>query len=318
MMVLSRISAPRGLLARLRWPSTLIVVAFGLAVLYLLDMTARPVIATFPLIGLVVVVLVRKYPLIAAASLPLVSIGVDGYLIHANLQTPIRLTTLLLVVLLLSVFSSKNTMDPQMTVLVGWIAALLVVNYVIIALPTGRQINYLLLAIILEGFALSAVVASLVPNPLHVLIAVGCSGLWVTYFCYFPQYASGGRPVALGLDPNNLGAILAASGVAFLTLARVRRNWFIALPAIPMGFGMVQVQSRSSVFAAAVGIVAVISLSSNRRNGLLFLFGGITIVAGAYLSDFSPGYGPFTSRRIDTNESNQVRNEIREVNPPGP
>ena len=136
----------------------------------------------------------------------------------------------------------------------------------------------------------------------------------MAYFSYFPEYYGGGRPVALGLDPNYMGAILAAGGIAFLTLARIRRNWFIALLAVPTVFGMIQVQSRSAVFAAAVGVVAVISLSSNRRNGLLFLFGGLTIVAAAHLAEFSPGYGPFTTRRNDTNESNNVRNEIRDAN----
>ena len=296
-----------------RWVTTLAVIAAGLGAMYVLNPVAQPVLAYFPIAGLAGAATIRKYPAKSAAALPLVSIVGDGILIHLHLQTTIRITTLMLVILMVSVLAGKTTMDPQITVLVGWIAALLVVNYVIIALPTGRAINYLLLAIILEGFFLSAIVASLTPNPSHVLIAVGCAGLWVSYFSYFPD-SSGGRPVALGLDPNYMGAILAAGGIAFLTLARVRRNWFIGLLAVPMVFGMVQTQSRSAILAAAVGLVAVISLSSNRRDGLLFLFGSLTIVAAAHLADYSPGYGPFTSRRIDTKESSEVRDEIRSAN----
>ncbi len=297
-----------------QWVTTLAVIVVGMGAMYVLNPMTDPMVGMLPLVALAGAATIRKYPAKSAAALPMVSIALDGLLVELHLQTALRFSTLTLLVLLSSVLVRKTTMDPQLTVLVGWITALLVVNYVIIALPTGRQIPYLLLAIMLEGFALSAIVASLAPNPTHVLIAVGCAGLWVAYFCYFPLNPGNGRPIALGLDSNYLGAILAAGGVAFLTLARVRRNWLIALLAIPTVFGMVQVQSRSSVFAAAVGVVAVISLSSSRRNGLLFLFGVITIVAAAHLADFSPGYGPFTSRRIDTRESSDVRQKIRDAN----
>ena len=291
--------------------SILLVVAFTL-VYFGGDL--RPVVALLPLPAAIGVAAIRKAPPVAAAALPLISIGADGLLVHLNHQTPIRLSTVVLAVLLWTHLSSRSRFHLPALPLAAWLGLLLLTNYWLVALPTGSAINTRLLALLLEGLVVSMTVASIRPNPHLVLAAVALSGLFVAYFAYFPDYEVGGRPFALGLDPNYIGTILAVGITATATLARARSSLLLLVLAVPMVGGLLQVQGRSSVLAASVGLLGALSLSTDRLRGLLILLTVACFVAAGYLFGVRPGFGAFTNRRIDTVESTRIREEITLVN----
>ena len=289
----------------------LLIVAAVALVYFGADM--RPAVAFLPLPAAVVVAAIRKAPHVAAAALPLISIGVDGLLVYFDRQTPVRISTVVLAVLLWTHLSSRSRFHLPALPLAAWLAALLLTNYALVALPTGTAIDSKLLALIVEGLVVSMAVASIRPNPQLVLGAVALSGLIAAYFTFFPEFDIGGRPFGLGLDPNYFGTILAVGITATATLARVRNSVLWLALIAPMVGGLLQVQGRSSVLAAAAGLLGVLSLSKDRLRGLLILFSAGCFIASGYLFGVRPGFGAFTNRRIDTVESSKIREEINAV-----
>ncbi len=276
--------------------------------------TVNPAIAFAPLPIAAGISLVRRSPAIWAAGLPAVVVLADGYLVHINRQTPFRISTAIVAVLLWTVLTGRTTFHPRATGMAAWLMLLLLANYALIALPTGRAIDYQVLALLLEGLVICAVVATVSPHPHLVLLSLGIAGLTASYFSYFPEYETGGRPFALGLDPNFLGTILAVGIAALATLSRVRKSWIVLLPLAPMIGALIQVQSRSATLAAIVGLVGAISLSPVRLRGFLILAAAAAFGLSGYLLGIEPGFGPFTERRIDTSESVEVREKITQVN----
>ena len=270
----------------------------------------RPIIAFLPLPAAVAVAAIRKSPPAAAAALPLICIVVDGLLVHVHRQTPVRLSTLVVVVLLWTHLASRARFHLPVVPLVVWLCLLLAANYALVALPSGSKTDYKLLALLFEGFVVAMVMASVRPDPQLVLAGIVISALVVSYFAFFPEYVTGGRPYALGLDPNYIGTILAVGITATATLSRVRGSLLTLVLVVPMLAGMVQVQGRSSVLAAAVGLIAVLSLSPDRLRGLLILGVAACFILSGYLFGVRPGYGMFTERRKDTRESARIREEL--------
>lgn len=273
-----------------------------------------PIVALAPLPFALTIGLTRRYGSVVAGLLPAVSIVLDGVLVSMDRQTPVRLSTVLVVLLIWLTFASNVVFHRRLTLIVCWFISLVVANYLLIALPTGYAVEYPILALFIEGFLVCVIVASRKPDPELVLFGLVLSGLVTTVFTFFPDYQIGGRPYALGLDPNYLGTVTSVGIAAVATLCRVRGKVLPLLLILPMVAGLVQVQGRSSAVAAGMGLVAAASLSSSRIRGFVVLGTFAALASAAAISGFHPGYGAFTERRIDTVESLEIREQIFAVN----
>ena len=284
------------------------------AALLVLGPELQMLVALGPVAFIVLAAIVRKYPNIFAGFLPFISIMGDGLLFHIHKEPPIRLSTIVLLILVSSVLTSKKIFHPQTSLIAGWMVILLAVNYFTIAIPTRKQTSLQLFAILIEGLVLCIVVSTIAPKPRIVLWSLALSALGCSYFSFFPEYQAGGRPYALSLDPNFIGAIVAVGLVAVLTLTRIEKSRLPLLVAIPFLPALVQVQSRASAVAAAVGGLVVLASSRDRRTGITALFAVAAFAVAFYMIDSSFGFGAFTDRRVDTKESAQVREELNKLN----
>lgn len=273
-----------------------------------------PMIALVPFPFALVVGLTRRYGPVVAGLLPAISIVLDGVLVSMNRQTPIRISTVIVLLLIWSTVVSTTRFHRRLTAIAGWFIVVVVTNFVIIALPTGHAVEIPILALFIEGVIVCFVVASLAPDPELVLVGIVVSALVTSYFSFFPEYRIGGRPYALGLDPNYLGTVTAVGIAALATLCRVRRDARFLVLLVPMIGGLVQIQGRSSALAAGVGLVAAMSLSASRLRSFIILGTLAAFITVGALAGVHPGYGAFTERRIDTVESAEVRERIFQVN----
>lgn len=292
----------------------LAIVVFAALAAFGLNLATRPVLAALPVAAYLTFRAVQRFPVQAAGALPAISIVGDGLLVHFKMQTPLRLSTVVVALLVLSILVSPKTFHPPVMLLGAWLIALFLANYVLIAMPTGKQAPYQIVAILLEGIIVAVVVGTLAPDPIQVLFGAGVSGLVVSYFTFFPEYKVGFRPYALGLDPNYMGTILAVSVTAWLTVAKIRGSWKPLVLVVPPILGLVQIQSRSAALAAFVGTIAVITLTVTRRRGFLIMIAGLAFTVAATATGFKLGFGPFTDRRRDTGASSEERRKIARVN----